>query len=122
MKSLLPSSGMRYAVIQIRTASSCPEQLVLAYQDEKSLRELIARPSIVGLGFSSREEANLLTRNPAPTKTQVHRHRLFRKSGSTAGFSKSHGFFRRTLRAAVTRAAVFLSPISVLSASFRATR
>jgi len=118
---MLRSSSMRYAVIQISTANRCPEKLVLAYQDEKSLRELIARPSILGLGFSSREEANLLARKPAHMKVQLHRHRWFGKDSRTFNFSRSRAFFRRTLRVAVAGAAVLLSPISVLSASFRAT-
>jgi hypothetical protein len=34
-----------------------PERLVIAYQDEDRLRDLIAAPSILGLDFPSREEA-----------------------------------------------------------------
>jgi hypothetical protein len=34
-----------------------PERLVIAYQDEDRLRDLIAAPSIFGLDFASREEA-----------------------------------------------------------------
>jgi hypothetical protein len=43
-------------VISIRTAPHC-ERLVLPYSDEKTLCDLVARPSIVVLGCSSREEA-----------------------------------------------------------------
>jgi hypothetical protein len=48
---------MRYAVIQASNNKDRPERLVIAYQDEDCLRDLIAAPSISGLGFASREEA-----------------------------------------------------------------
>jgi len=50
-------SGLRYAVVQASSNKDGPERLVIAYQDENCLRDLIAAPSISGLGFSSREEA-----------------------------------------------------------------
>jgi len=49
--------GVRYAVIQTSTNKDRAERLVIAYQDEHCLRDLIAAPSIFGLGFASREEA-----------------------------------------------------------------
>lgn len=49
--------GVRYAVVQASSDTDKPEHLVIAYQDENCLRDLIAAPSIFGLGFSSREEA-----------------------------------------------------------------
>jgi hypothetical protein len=45
----------QYAVIEVRRNEVYPEHCVIAYRDEESLRELIATPSIVGIGFSSRE-------------------------------------------------------------------
>ena len=48
---------MQYAIIQTSSNADCPERLVISYPDEKCLRSLIAAPSIVGLGFPSREEA-----------------------------------------------------------------
>jgi hypothetical protein len=50
-------SDLRYAVIQASSNKDRPERLVIAYQDEHCLRDLIAAPSIFGLGFVSREEA-----------------------------------------------------------------
>ena len=50
-------SGVRYAVIQVSSNKDRSERLVIAYQDEDCLRDLIAAPSIFGLGFASREEA-----------------------------------------------------------------
>lgn len=46
----------QYAVISVRTEPRC-ERLVIAYPDEKSLRDVLAAPSILGLGYRSREEA-----------------------------------------------------------------
>lgn len=45
-----------YAVISVR-ANPDGERLVVAYPDEKSLRTLIAAPSILALGYRSRAEA-----------------------------------------------------------------
>jgi hypothetical protein len=50
-------SGVRYAVIQASSKKDRLERLVIAYHDENRLRGLIAAPSIIGLGFASREEA-----------------------------------------------------------------
>ena len=57
MNALLQSTKERYAVIQLSSASDPPERLILSYPDEETLRALIAEPSIVNLGFDSREEA-----------------------------------------------------------------
>src|SRR6201981_1380264 len=50
-------SDVRYAVIEASNNKDRPERLVIAYQDEDCLRDLIAAPSIFGLGFASRAEA-----------------------------------------------------------------
>jgi hypothetical protein len=57
MSALLQSSNVRYAVIRLSSAKGSHERLVLAYPNEETLRGLIADTSIVGLGFSSRDEA-----------------------------------------------------------------
>lgn len=67
MNALLQSTKERYAVIQLSSASDPPERLILAYTDEGAIRALIAEPSIVGLGFGSREEA-VSTENPTLEK------------------------------------------------------
>ena len=56
MSNSIPSSVLHYAVISIRSGPCC-ERLVIAYPDGKSLQALIAAPSILGLGYRSREEA-----------------------------------------------------------------
>ncbi len=57
MKQMVDSSGMQYAVIAGLRTETGPERLVIAYPNEKSLRDLIAAASIIAVGFSSREEA-----------------------------------------------------------------
>jgi hypothetical protein len=48
---------VRYAVILASSKKDRPERFVIAYHDENCLRDLIAAPSIIELGFASREEA-----------------------------------------------------------------
>jgi hypothetical protein len=57
MGALVRCSTVHYAIIQASSKKDHPERLVIAYPDENCLRDLIAAPSIVGLGFTSREEA-----------------------------------------------------------------
>jgi hypothetical protein len=57
MSALLQFSNVRYAVIRLSSAKGSPERLVLAYPNEETLRGFIADTSIVGPGFSSRDEA-----------------------------------------------------------------
>ena len=67
MNALFQFTKLQYAVIQLSSITDPPERLILAYRDERTLRALIAGPSIVGLGFGSREEA-VSTENPALEK------------------------------------------------------
>jgi hypothetical protein len=66
MDGLIDSLGVRYAVIKGYCLQGSPEPLVIAYADEKSLRELIAAPSILGLRFESRAAAVKSARNDSP--------------------------------------------------------
>lgn len=50
------TSTFRYAVIAVRNEPP-GERLVISYPNEKVLRDLIAAPSILRLGYRSREEA-----------------------------------------------------------------
>ena len=56
MHELVDTSTWRYAVISVRSEPD-RERLVIAYPDEETLRDLIAAPSIVALGYSSRADA-----------------------------------------------------------------
>ena len=51
------SQDERYAVIEARWSNASHERFVVAYRDEGSLHKLLAPPSIIGMGFSSREAA-----------------------------------------------------------------
>jgi hypothetical protein len=57
VNAALDSPEVRYAVIEGLHTETGPEHFVIAYSNEESLRDLIAAPSIVALGFSSCEEA-----------------------------------------------------------------
>lgn len=56
MSSSVHNLTQQYAVISVRREPR-PERTVVAYLDEKTLRDLLAEPSIVSLGYLSREEA-----------------------------------------------------------------
>jgi hypothetical protein len=58
MKSFANCPNIQYAIIRASGTHDSPELLVLAYADEKSLRSLIAEPSILALGFPSRSAAD----------------------------------------------------------------
>jgi hypothetical protein len=67
VKQMFDSWGMQYAVIAGLRTETGPEHLVIAYPNEKSLRDLIAAASIIAVGFSSREEAAAGGRASVPT-------------------------------------------------------
>jgi hypothetical protein len=67
VNDVVDSSGVQYAVITGLRTETGSERLVIAYPNEKSLRDLIAAPSIIAVGFSSREEAIAGSRGSGPT-------------------------------------------------------
>ena len=69
MNEVVDCSGVQYAVIAGLRSETGPERLVIAYPNQESLRDLIAAPSIIAIGFSSREEAVAGGRVPVPTGT-----------------------------------------------------
>jgi len=98
MNALLQFTKLQYAVIQLSSITDPPERLILAYKDERALRALIAGPSIVGLGFGSREEA-VSTENPTSEKgaapeppnelenTRLGQHQPYRRGGRAQAWS-----------------------------------
>jgi hypothetical protein len=56
VNDLVDTSTWRYAVIGVRSEPA-RERLVIAYPDEVTLRDLIAGPSIVALGYTSPADA-----------------------------------------------------------------
>lgn len=47
----------QYAVIEVRRTDGPAERFVLAYSEERSLRDLIAGRNIIACGFTARDEA-----------------------------------------------------------------
>ena len=93
------SRGPRYAVIGVGWNEVFPE-LVIAYRDEESLRQLVAAPSIIAIGFSSREAASAeLPRNSSSeARAKSFRERL--ASGCADDHSAPHTpkqYLRRSL-------------------------
>lgn len=56
MSSMASNPIRLFAVISVRRAPYC-ERMVIAYSDETALRTFLAKPSIVAVGYNSREEA-----------------------------------------------------------------
>jgi hypothetical protein len=103
-------SGVHYAVIQASSRNGRPERLVIAYQDEDCLRDLIAAPSIYGLGFTSREEAiaNLEGHmsDAAPSKQKPRITAMFHAADSNGDLPSGHALVnhRRILQSIVQSA------------------
>jgi hypothetical protein len=91
-------SGVRYAVIEASSNKDRPEQLVIAYLDEGCLRDLIAAPSIIGLGFASREEApaNLEGHmsDAAPSKQKPRITAMFHATHENGDLPSGHGLVK----------------------------
>ena len=98
MNVLRKFTKRQYAVIQLSSTTDPPQRLILAYRDERTLRALIAGPSIVGLGFGSREDA-VSSENPALEKAvgpapaneleraRAGQHQLYCREGRAAAWS-----------------------------------
>jgi hypothetical protein len=93
-------SGGRYAVVQASSNKDKPERLVIAYQDENCLRDLIAAPSIFGLGFSSREEAMRhlkgLSADAAPWKQGSRITAMFHVTHKSNEFLNGRGLVKKS--------------------------
>jgi hypothetical protein len=59
MTNAFDFSISQYAVIEARRTDGPSERFVIAYSDERALRDLIAGPSIIGCGFATREQAQV---------------------------------------------------------------
>ena len=125
-----------YAVISIRNEPCC-ERLVISYADEQTLRNFFAAPSILALGYRSREDAiaddagsfpetsasphksrvaPVDTTEPSITESSASR-RLFR---GWMDLARSRTLMRCLLQQGCAAAVVFLYSKSVLSATVRA--
>ena len=122
-------SSVCYAVIQASSKKDKPERLVIAYHDENCLRDLIEAPSIVGLGFTSREEAmaNLIGGIPSPTVSKRMRrarpkfYEVQQHNDSAVGRApeKDRGISIRILRCAFSTAIVLFYSKNLFSVLLR---
>ena len=95
MARLVHSSSLHYAIINASSKKDPPERLVVPYRDENCLRDLIAAPSIIGLGFASREEAiaNLEGHlsDAAPSKQKRRMTAMFHAPHGSVELTGGHG-------------------------------
>ena len=129
MGALVHCANVCYAIIQASSIKDHPERLVVAYPDENCLRDLIAAPSIVGLGFTSREEAmaNLIGGIPSPTASKRMRsarpksYEVQQHNDSAAGRApeKDRGISIRILRCAFSTAIVLFYSKNLFSVILR---
>jgi hypothetical protein len=106
MRDLVDDSTRWYAVIALRSKSP-RERFVIAYSDEGSLRSFLAAPSIVGLGYGSRDEAVANIGRFAPTV------------GDIRNFTRARNIIRRILQHSVAAAIVFFYSRNLFSATVR---
>jgi hypothetical protein len=99
VSNLVHTSMRQYAVISVCTVPQC-ERLVIAYSDEKTLRNLLAGPSIVALGYSSREEAEASIRRHGTTNEPLRRKSLATFANATQTL-QAYVFTRFRAKAAI---------------------
>jgi hypothetical protein len=133
---LVYTSTWRYAVVSVRSEPD-RERLVIAYPDEETLRDLIAPPSIVTLGYTSRADALknidrcvtakaslkqlLKTASLHPNMTFFIEYRMaLRRLAGGFGVSGTSRVMRNLLHTALAAALIFLYSRNVLSSTARA--
>jgi hypothetical protein len=129
MGALVRCSTVHYAIIQASSRKDHPEILVIAYPDENCLRNLIAAPSIVGLGFRSREEAmaKLVDGMPTPEALKEKRRPISMSykaqqdisAASGSGFHKKHANTCHILQCALATITVFFYSKNLFSVLLR---
>ena len=132
MNDLVDTSTWRYAVISVRSAPA-RERFVIAYPDEETLRDLIAAPSVVALGYTSRADAlrnidrcvtatasvkRLL--KAAVLDTNMTFLTLLRRLAGGFGLSGTSKIMRNLLHNGLAAALIFLYSRNVLSSTVRA--
>jgi hypothetical protein len=68
MKTLIDESRTLYAAIQARCPDGPAERFVISSTSEQALRDLLAAPSIIASGCTSRARAEELCRGETPTR------------------------------------------------------
>ena len=131
MDELVGTSTWRYAVICVRSKPD-RERLVIAYPDEATLRDLIAAPSIVTLGYSSRADALKNIDRCVTTKVSLKRLKtavlgtnmtfltILRRLAGGLGLSGASKVMRNLLHNGLAAALILLYSRNVLSSTVRA--
>jgi hypothetical protein len=136
VNDLVDTSTWRYAVVSLRSEPA-RERLVIAYPDEETLRDLIAAPSIVTLGYTSRADAvknidRCATTNASlkrQLKTALHHPNMtfltdcrsaLRRLAGGSGCSGSSRVLRNLLHNGLAAALIFFYSRNVLSSAVRA--
>jgi hypothetical protein len=133
---LVDTSAWRYAVISVRSEPD-RERLVIAYPDEETLRDLIAAPSIVALGYACRADALKNIDRCVTTTASVkrllkaavlHTNKTFftecrvalRRLAGGFGLSGTSKIMRNLLHNGLAAALIFFYSRNVLSSTVRA--
>jgi hypothetical protein len=133
---LVDASAWRYAVVIVRSEPD-RERLAIAYPDEETLRHLIAAPSIVALGYTSRADALMNMDRCVTTKPSLKRllkmaslhpnmtfltecRAAWRRLRSGFGFSGTSKIMRNLLHNGLAAALIFFYSRNVLSSTVRA--
>lgn len=95
MKSFATCPEIQYAIIRASVTHDSPELLVLAYADENSLLSLIAKPSIIALGFASRSAAG--------ASRSLHEQVISQHMHSMSAIRNVHQRFLRAFRSGRSR-------------------
>jgi hypothetical protein len=132
MNDLVDTSAWRYAVISVRSEPN-RERLVIAYPEEETLRDLIAPPSIVALGYTSRADALKNIDRSVTTKASLRRllktaslHpkktflTVLRRHAAGFGLWGTSKVMRNVLHDGLAAALIFLYSRNVLSSTVRA--
>jgi len=101
MKLFANCPNIQYAIVRASSTDDSPELLVLAYADEKSLRSLIAEPSIIALGFASRSAADAAGSFHQRAASQ-HMHAISATRNANQRFSIAFNFCRSRLTHGLT--------------------
>ena len=127
MDEFVDASTWRYAVISVRSEPS-RERLVIAYPDEETLRNLVAAPSIVALGYTSRAGAlknidRCVTSQPSLRRLRAAATECclaFWRLAGSSGLLRTSRVMRTLLRNGVAVVVIFFYSRNVLSSTVRA--
>jgi hypothetical protein len=131
VNDLVDTSTWRYAVISVRSEPA-RERLVIAYPDEETLRDLIAAPSIVALGYRSRADALKNIDRCVTTTASLKRFKtavldanmtfltVLRRLAAGFGLSGTSRVMRNLLHNGLAAALIFFYSRNVLSSTVRA--